>query len=175
MKNREPRFRVMLPARLRWDGDWVAGSVRNVSSHGLMLCSPQVPPPGSYVELCVGGETITARAVWADDQLCGLRTRTPIDFERLRAPAASADRRSDLVAFGSAVRDSAHQPDRRRAPEHSRHLSYAFQYLTASIVATIAAGSIGWEVYQTLAAPLSAVTQSMAGAPPSQDIAARNP
>ena len=35
---------AMLPARVRWDGRWVAASIRNISSRGLMLRTGTPPP-----------------------------------------------------------------------------------------------------------------------------------
>jgi len=164
MNAREPRFRVMLPARVRWGSGWVTGSVRNVSEHGLMVCMGEPPPPpGTYVELLVGAETITARSVWADQPNCGLRTRGAINFDGLREPASRSGRSAALAEFGSAVRHEIAKPERRTNPEHARHLSYAMQYLTALIVGALVAASIGWEVYQTLSAPMSSVSRAMAG------------
>lgn len=153
----------MLPARMRWEGHWVTGSVRNVSQHGVMLCMAETPPPGTYVELLVGAETITARSVWATEPNCGLRARSAINFEGLREPVSRSGRTSSLVEFGTAVRHKVSRPERRADAEKSRQTSYLLQYLTALVVAVLVAASIGWEVYRTLSAPLSSVSRAMAG------------
>jgi hypothetical protein len=164
MKSREPRIRVILPARMRWDGRWVSGSVRNVSSRGLMVCSSEIPPLGTYVELVVGSETITARTVWSDQQAWGVRSRSAIDFARLREASTTAGCASASAEFGSVARHDVAHPARRRSAELNRHLSHAFQYVTALIVGSLVAGSIGWEVYRTLSAPLLRIAATMAGA-----------
>ena len=164
MHTREPRYRVLLPARLRWDGGWLAVSVRNVSKRGLMITAASLPPPGAYVELVVGAETITARAIWAHDQFCGLRSRNPLDFDRLRQPAGATPRTSPSSEWSAASRRAPQRRPELRHADHSRHTSHRLQYLTALIVAALVAANISWEVYKTMSAPIL-TTRLALGAP----------
>jgi PilZ domain len=160
MQQREPRFRTILPAQIRWNGPWRDASVQNVSSHGIMLRSAPVPQPGTYVELMVGSLSITARTVWAHADICGLRARTPIDFERLRERRSSDAHKASMAEFVGQNRRKS-PPDFRRQAENSRNLGNAFQYLTALCVAVAVAGGLSWEVYKILSAPLSTVAIAM--------------
>lgn len=147
----------MLPARIRWDGGWINASVRNISAHGLMLCSPQVPPIGAYVELRVGSDTITARTMWAKGQSYGVRARDIIDFHRLR----QGGRGAQPVAPPSMPRSAVRAAGGGRTVEQSRAISNAIQYLTAAAVAALVAWSVATEVYHTLSAPLATVSGAM--------------
>lgn len=153
----------MLPARMRWDGAWRTASVRNVSAHGLQLSGPLLPPPGTYVELLIGAETIVARAVWSIDQACGLRARSPVNFGGLRERRSAAAAANANAEFGRRADDRTPRVDHHALAERSRAVSYAIQYVIAAAVATLLAGSIGWEVYRTLSAPLSAVSVAIGG------------
>ncbi len=149
---------MVLPARIRWDGRWVTATVRNLSPHGLMLCATPTPPVGCYIEVQILSEFITARSVWCDQHRCGLRSRERLDVNRVLS-------RSDGMVANAGVLALDRATDQRREfkinrgdrEEQSRQISSAIQYLTALAVAVSAAGSLGWEVYQTLSAPITAV------------------
>lgn len=150
MKTREPRIKVILPARLRWEGRWVTATIRNLSSRGLMVAAPAPPPPGTYVEVQVASQVITARTVWTQEQLCGLLAQGRLDVGQLcggsgTRPTPDFDRRATPRA---SVRQQA---------DNSRQLASLFQYAVAVAFALTAAGSVGWEVYKTLSAPMTAI------------------
>jgi hypothetical protein len=159
MKQREPRQQVLLPARMRWDGAWVDGQVRNVSAHGLMLAAATLPPRGTYVEVAVGSLVITARAMWTGPECCGLRARSPIDFERLRE--RRAPRGAATTEFSGPDRRAPRPPVPQQA-EASRQVGNLIQYLTALSVAVVVAGTVSWEVYKTMSAPMTTIAQAMA-------------
>jgi hypothetical protein len=163
MIKRDPRMSVLLPARARWDGPWVAGKVQNVSRSGLMFSSETPPPRGSYVEVMVGNLTITARAVWNYDGAVGLKARNPIDFELLRERRGTKPAADASASFKGPDRRAARPPERHRQEERSRELGNLMQYVTFALIAVAVAGGMGWEVYQTLSAPASKISMAMAG------------
>ena len=160
MKAREPRTKVLLPARMRWEGPWVAASVRNLSGHGMMLCSAAVPPIGTYVEVQVASQTITARAVWSADHTCGLLSRERLEVSRFLAPQSAGRRSAAAVDPMRAAWRHEHN-DPRKSAERNRTISNLFQYCTAGLVAAAVAGSLGWEVYKTLSAPMSVIQSNL--------------
>ena len=147
MKAREQRTKVILPARVRWEGRWVSATVRNMSSGGLMIAASVPPPPGTYVEVQIAEQTIAARAMWTQQQFCGLRAQGKLDVARL---------------CGTPGPRAAATPDRRGTPredraDRSRQFASLFQYCVALVFAVGAAGSLGWEVFNIISAPLTAI------------------
>ena len=163
MNKRDPRMSVFLPARARWDGPWVNGSIQNVSRSGLLFTTEAPPPRGTYVELIVGNLTITARAMWNHGGAVGLKARNPIDFELLRERRAANAGQSASASFNGPDRRAPRQPDRHRQEERSRELGNLMQYVTFALIAMAVAGGMGWEIYQTLSAPASKISLAMAG------------
>ena len=162
MKQREQRHQVVIPARVRWEGRWVPASIRNISSKGLMLRTTVPPPTGTYVEIQLGSGAITARSMWTLDQFCGLRSQDRLDVMALRG-----SRGSKADASAAAVRSAPspmRRPTGRNAQEQaelSKRLSALVQFVTVVAVGVGAAGSLGWEVYQILSAPMAAIEHRM--------------
>ena len=103
MKDREPRKPLMIPAQIRRHGAAVNVTIRNVSSHGMMLSGAVLPPPGSEVEIIRGGLELTCRVVWSAADLCGVRTDASVDdilLERgcFTAPKIDRPRPTDVGA-----------------------------------------------------------------------------
>jgi hypothetical protein len=163
MIKRDPRMSVLLPARARWDGPWVAGNVQNVSRSGLMFSTDVLPPRGAYVEVAVGNLNITARAMWNSGNAVGLKARNPIDFELLRERRGTKRAEDASATFKGPDRRAPRPPDRYRQEERSRELGNLMQYVTFALIAVAVAGGMGWEVYQTLSAPASKISMAMAG------------
>jgi hypothetical protein len=145
---------------MRWDGPWLPASIRNISSHGVMLCMPDPPKVGTFVEIQVGAVTLAARASWTVGQACGLQLRETLDLSAIKGERAGA-------AGKTAPRPTAHfaaQPSRAKTShqhEHSRWLASAMQYSTFVIIAVSAAGGLAWEVYQTISAPILAIEAAL--------------
>ncbi len=163
MNKRDPRMSVFLPARARWDGPWVQGSVQNVSRSGLLFTTNAPPPRGTYVEVIVGNLTITARAIWNSGSSVGLKARNPIDFELLRERRGTKAGQQATGSFNGPDRRAPRPPDRHRQEERSRELGNLMQYVTFALIAMAVAGGMGWEVYQTLSAPASKISLAMTG------------
>jgi hypothetical protein len=157
MKSREPRHRVLIQARLRWEGRWVAASVGNVSSRGLMLRTASPPPAGTHVEIQLPIGTVVARSMWTNQQSCGLRSQNVLDVAALRGTRrGEAEVKAAAVASDYAKLRRSGVGLRERA-ERSKRLSSLVQFVTVVAVSVCAAGSLGWEVYNILSAPAKAI------------------
>jgi len=160
LKDREKRQAVLIPARMRWDGDWQSGKVRNISSQGLMMNMPDPPEPGTYVEVQIGALTHVARAVWTSGLAVGLRSREAIDLESLHGNSGPAPART-LSRQRASLAAQTYQPTVRQRHEESRWLASLFQYATFVAVALSAASFVAWEVHQTLSASTSAIGSAL--------------
>jgi hypothetical protein len=163
MIQREERHAVLIPARMRWEGRWTAASIRNVSSKGMMVRTEAPPSPGTYVEMQLPSGVVAARTVWTMNQACGLKLQDRLDI------GAILGKRSASVA-GSGMRHSgAPRPRREPTPaelrarsERNQQLSSLMQFVIVVAVGVCAAGSLGWEVYKVLSAPMVAVEGKLA-------------
>ena len=163
MRQREQRHPVLIPARVRWDGRWVAASIRNISSRGMMLRTGTPPPPGTYVEIQLNAGAITARSMWTFDQACGLRTQDRIDVNALKGTRGAAPDLKASAAVAEA-RSQIRRPVARSAQEveaRSQRLSSLFQFFTIVAVGLSAAGSVAWEAYQILSVPVARIQEHM--------------
>ena len=163
MKQREQRHQVLIPARVRWDGRWVAASIRNISSRGLMLRTQLPPPPGTYVEIQLGSGAIAARSVWTFDQACGLRSQDKLDVNALRGSRAGPVE-PRMSAAAAEARSQIRRPVVRNAQEQaarSERLSSLMQFFTVVAVGVGAASSIAYEAYQILSVPVAQIEERM--------------
>jgi len=120
----------------------------------MMLRIPIPPSPGTYVEIQLNDNVITARTVWAAEQSCGVQTQAKIDMGAIRGTRDAAP------TGGASPARVARAPVRLSSADdiaRSRRNSSLMQYLTFVLVGTAAASSLGWEVYQTLSAPMHAI------------------
>lgn len=162
MKAREPRTNVVLPARIRWNGRWISATARNISPHGLMLCAVGLPPPGTYVEIHLLTNVITARSVWCEQQLCGFETAETLNVTQLAAPGGAA-MSGAVIDSGFGKKNFKRSASPAVQAERSRAFGRSMQFLTMVALSVTAAGSLGWEVYHTLQAPFTAISNSMGG------------
>ncbi len=167
MTPREPRTNVVLPARIRWDDRWISATIRNVSPHGLMLCAVTLPPPGKYVEVHLFSDVITARSVWSNADLGGFQTHETLNLTQLTSTAGIAAAATGSAVVGAAFgKKASFKPvDMPSAPvrRSSSQLGRLMQFGTMVALSVCAAGSLGWEVYQTLRAPFAAAEKSLGG------------
>ena len=88
VKQREPRQKVILSARLRQAQGWSDGNILNVSSRGLLLHASMPPARGSYLEIRRGQCVIVGRVVWVDAGRFGVFTQDRLPIDALIASAA---------------------------------------------------------------------------------------
>jgi len=144
VKQREPRRKVLISARMRAGSAWSGVSLLNLSSRGALAQAEVSPPTGSYIEIRRGGHVIVARVVWAEQQRFGFRTQDLIGVDAILAdPDAPAgptpgsqrpsdtDRRATPRAPASSERD-----ERSRAM--ARHMEYCCLAGAAALMASVA-------------------------------------
>jgi len=162
-RNRDPRTKVVLPARVRSGTSWSDACIHNVSLRGMLVASSDAPAPGSYIELRRGPNIVVGRVVWRKDRFFGLRAQDRIDLDRLRQTAAApgaaandrapAERRADLRLSEDA--------QRARALERSRTIAKASQFVTLALLFLGASLFAGHAVHKMLREPMGRITAVM--------------
>lgn len=117
MKQREPRQKVMLSARLRHDGTWADANILNVSTRGLLLHGSIRPARGTYLEIRRGSYVIVGRVVWVSANRFGVRTQDRLAIDSLIANAPLCARPAN---------DSGATPVERRARPRSEGLEWRY-------------------------------------------------
>src|ERR1044072_4569409 len=91
-KPREPRQKVVLPARMRAGAGQVDVCIRDVSSRGMLIQAGVPPPRGTYVEIMRPGYSVTGRVIWSNPHKFGSQSRETIRIasvlERRSVPRA---------------------------------------------------------------------------------------
>lgn len=161
MKPREPRQTIKVTARMKSADGWQDVAIQNVSAHGMKIAVAMPPRRGAYIEIRRASQVIVARAMWVQDNECGLRTQDVVDVPALidpnavRAEAAIAGVRADRRA-------------RSRADEvaaDSARLAGRFQYAAMIAVLLCAAGYAATRVSDVLGAPFASITAALDGKP----------
>jgi hypothetical protein len=162
MRKREPRRRVMLPARLRAPSGWTDVSIRNISSRGMLLHGMCCVPAGTYVEVRRDMHTIVGRIVWQKGTSMGLYTQDRLDVDAIVGrPPQPQQRRTDEPQYA--------EPRPRSAAmtgDTSRQRSAIMQFVFIALTALTAAIMIGAIAHRALTAPSKAIGQALAGAQP---------
>lgn len=137
MKQREPRRKVLVRARMRCGADWGDVLIHNMSSRGLLATADMPCPRGTVVEIRRIDHVVIGRVVWQNGSYFGIRTQDRIDIDGIVAakpplhkPARSCDDRRAVSRPSASIADRA---------DRSRHLSRAFQFVvTIAVVGTVA-------------------------------------
>lgn len=157
MKAREPRRKVVVPARLNAGPKWVDAVILNVSSRGMLVRSDTPMAVGTYVDLRRGRQVIIGRAVWIDGNQFGVLAQDRIDIEALLG---------ELSRPSSA---DGPRPERRADPQRASGMSASqradrnwqlgalFQYVVMGAAVLAAAGYAAMIVHDLLSQSLGAV------------------
>jgi hypothetical protein len=148
---RELRRRVMVPARVRTDGQWSDARILNISSHGLLIQSASPAPEGSTMQILRGDHLIIARVMWSEAGRAGLQTEERLPVEHILSLKQS--RPLQLIASNGALRDHS---GRSRAMAHNRNMSgRAIEFVGVLVIGAVLTAS-GWAMAESaLAAPLA--------------------
>ena len=157
MKAREPRRKVVVPARLNAGPRWVDAVILNVSSRGMLVRSDTAMAVGTYIDIRRGRQVIIGRAVWTNGNQFGVLAQDRIDIEALlgelsrpsSADGARPERRADpqrAPAMTAAQR-----------AERNRHRGALFQYVVIAGAVLAAAGYAASVVHDLLSHSLGAV------------------
>lgn len=171
MKNREPRRKVMVRARMRTGADWGDVVIHNMSSRGLLATAERPCKPGTVIEIRRVHHIVIGRVVWVKDQYFGVRTQDRIDIDAIleaKPPAhrpgaapcekqADADRRATARKIGHAhIADQA---------ERSRLFASVFQSCAIGAAVIAASLLIAQEVGGLLSRPMATVGAYLEGGP----------
>lgn len=80
---REPRQKVVLPAKMRAGAGQVDVCIRDVSSRGLLVQAGAPPARGTYVEILRPGYAVTGRVVWSRQHKFGVEAQGTISLPRV--------------------------------------------------------------------------------------------
>ncbi len=167
VKPREPRRKVFIPARMRFERRWGDVRVLDVSSRGFLLQSSQPLERGAYVELCRGRQSFVARVVWTREQRFGVRTQDPVAIDAFIHSSQSAGH--DEPPGRAAVYQQERRLAARQAENHaqrferSRYVAKAMEYGSVVGFGGIAAVLILGMIQQAMAHPLSMVSSALGG------------
>ena len=141
---------------MRADKGWSDIVIRNISPRGMLIKSASPPLSGAYVEIRCARLTAVGRAVWAKDNLIGIRLQDRLQIDALLGVAAKA-------RIGNPPAEARAYPPRSLAgiAERSRDRARKFQYLALLLVITLSAAALASTVATTLAAPFEAVRDGM--------------
>ncbi len=75
MKQREPRRKVLVRARMRCGTGWGDVTIHNMSSRGLLATAPEEHRTGEVIEIRRIHQIIVGRIVWQNGPFFGVRTQ----------------------------------------------------------------------------------------------------
>jgi hypothetical protein len=161
VKQREPRRKVMLRARMRCGADWDDVLIHNMSSRGLLATADTPCPRGTVIEIRRIHHVIIGRVVWQKGAYFGVRTQDRIDIDGILAakpptdkPAPSQDDRR------AADRPSASIADREA---RSRYVARMVQFAVMIAVVGTAALLMASEIGSVLSRPFATIGANLDG------------
>lgn len=152
-KPREPRQKVVIPARMRVGNSYSDVCIRDISSRGMMLQAASPPSPGTYIEILRAAHTVVARVIWSGDRRFGIRAQDRMDIAAIVGASTSTGRASgqERRARERPVNQTVEQQ-----AERSRRAARGFQFALLAAAGLIAAGLLGTATYEVLASPFHA-------------------
>lgn len=161
MKPREERQKVMITARMRSSASWQDVCILNLSKRGLGIQAPQVPPAGSYVEICRGYHVIIGRVMWAKGHRAGLRAQDPIWIQGLLSDPSVATERQPAAAEAFIERRRVPRTAQKHA--ESRFAGRAMEF-TFVALAAVGMGAIAFGIVeQAFAEPMAQISSVLDG------------
>jgi hypothetical protein len=162
VKQREPRRKVMLRARMRCGAEWGDVLIHNMSSRGLLATADTECPRGTIVEIRRIHHVIVGRVVWQKGAYFGIRTQDRIDIDGIVAAkpplhkpdtGSNDDRRvADRPGASVAEREAA-----------SRRFARLFQFAVMILVVGAAGLLLASEVGNVLSHPFAIIGAHLDG------------
>ena len=161
VKQREPRRKVMLRARMRHGADWGDVLIHNMSSRGLLAAAETPCPRGTVIEIRRIHHVIIGRVVWQKGAYFGVRTQDRIDIDGIvaakppvdkPAPAGDDRRAADRPSASIAEREA-----------RSRHLARMVQFAVMIAVVGTAALLMASEIGSVLSRPFATIGATLDG------------
>ncbi|WP_203311466.1 MULTISPECIES: PilZ domain-containing protein [Sphingomonas] len=170
MRQREPRRKVLVRARMRSGVEWHDVLIHNMSSRGLLATSKVECRPGTVIELRRIHHVIVGRVVWEKDQYFGIRTQDRIDIDAIVEAKPPAFKPGTAVADGAERRADSRKITAASIVDRearSRRFSATFQFAILLGVVAVAGLCIAERVGQVLSRPFAAVSAQLGGENPS--------
>ncbi len=155
MTPREQRKSVMITARMKDDAAWRDISIRNVSSHGVMIQLPNPPKRGSYVEIRRNTLVIVGRVMWTNGAACGLRTHEALSLPTMGELEATQPGHHPDAPGGIERRKRARPP--AELAEAAVVRGRRMQFATIGLAAAAGVAALSLFAYQVLSAPAQAI------------------
>ncbi len=155
---REPRRRLILPARIRAPNGWSDACILNVSSYGLQINSTQSALQAAVVEIWHRERVIVARVVWRKGGRAGLRAEQKVPVEELMTMGQTPN--LQLTA------DQWPRIDRRKWPrghDESRLRARVIEFAAIAIIIAWLAAGLATMVGQAFVRPLAVVDAALGG------------
>ncbi|MGR6327453.1 PilZ domain-containing protein [Sphingomonas sp. XXL09] len=165
IKQREPRRKVLVRARMRSGTEWHDVIIHNMSSRGLLATSKVPCKTGTVIELRRVHHVIVGRVVWEKDQYFGVRTQDRLDVD------AIVDAKPPAFKPGS---EPTRDDERRSAPRRitaasiaerearSRRFSSVFQFAILGAAACLGAALVAERVGHVLSSPFATISEHLA-------------
>lgn len=162
MRNREPRRKVMLNARMRVAASWNKVCILDITTRGLLIQAAEPPARGTYLDLHRGQHAIVGRVVWVENHRFGVRTqdRLPVD-EIIHPPDPSIAQLAGAVATEAAAERRASPHGAQARHEASRMLSRSIEFAVVLLFAASAGVMAFSSVGQALGRPLAQLSATL--------------
>lgn len=163
MKQREPRIKVLIGARMRAGAAWDEVCLLNLSSRGVLAQAAVPPRKGSYIEFRRGPHIIVARVVWAEKHRFGALAQDRIGIDAIMADASGSK-------SNAACAEADPLPDRRAAGlrrahamqhDNSRLIGGAMEFCFLVGSGAMLAGLAFSLIQESVSAPMSQVSSAL--------------
>ncbi len=128
-------------------------SIRDISSHGMLIQTDAPPPRGTYVEILRSGYSVTGRVVWSKQYRFGIEARGRISVSAVlerRSTPRSGGGKAPLNQSGGPVSLSP-RADVAGQAARARARSALLQYAVLGGAAATAALMLAFGLYRGLA------------------------
>lgn len=163
MKQREPRIKVLIGARMRAGAAWGDVCLLNLSSRGVLAQAAFPPCTGSYIEFRRGPHIIVARVVWAEKHRFGALAQDRIGVDALIAHASGSKSNAACAEADPLPNRRAPGPQPAHAVQHdnSRLVGRAIEFCFLVGSGAMLAGLAFSLVQEGVAAPMSQVSAAL--------------
>ena len=157
MRQREPRRKVMIRARMRSGADWCDVAIHNMSSRGLLATSDVVCRPGTVIEIRRIHHIIVGRVVWQNGAYFGVRTQDRIDIDGIIAAKPPARKPGTEAQPADADRRATRRQSLGEREAASRRFASRFQFVALAVAIGVMALIAAQAVSGILSRPFEAV------------------
>ncbi|HTU09935.1 MAG TPA: PilZ domain-containing protein [Allosphingosinicella sp.] len=161
-KPREPRQKVVLPAKMRAGAGQMEVCIRDISSRGMLVQAGTPPPRGTYVEILRPGCAIAGRVVWTKHHKFGILAQGRISvaavLERRKVPRPGGGTPPTNQGGAIGIKPQA-DPAQRAARARAR--AAVLQYAAVGGAAALGALLLAFALYSSLSGTVAEVAQHL--------------